>query len=212
MTRVDGPSASAAVITAGILAGGQGVRMGGVDKGLCLLAGRPMIEYVLAALRGQASRVLISANRNLDRYQSYGVDVLADRDPEVSGPLAGMAVLLHAAATEWLLVVPCDGPRVPADLGLRLWRAALDAQVDLAVVECEGRLQPTFALLRRTLLPALEDYAGAGGRAVKRWYATQRMVAVDCSDSAAAFVNVNTPEERQRVARELGSPADGAPA
>lgn len=178
--------------------------MAGADKGLVELDGRPMIAYVLAALQAQAGCILISANRNLDRYRELGHPVLPDPGPGFAGPLAGMAALMAATQAPWLLVVPCDSPAVPLDLGPRLWQAAQARGADAAVVQVHGRLQPVFALLRGTLRQRLRADWGTGSRRAGDWLRAQAMVAVDFSDCADRFANVNTPEERERLAQVPG--------
>ncbi len=96
-------------ITAVILAGGRGTRMGGVDKGLVDYQGQPMIEHILARITPQVDHVMINANRHIERYQTYGVPVITDENDQFDGPLAGMQAALHHAATDWILSVtlPC---------------------------------------------------------------------------------------------------------
>ena len=94
--------------------------MGGADKGLLDYQGRPLIEWALAALKPQVGECVISANRNLDRYAGYGLRVLTDTLPDYPGPLAGVLAALQAVAADWLVVVPCDTPHLPADLVPRL--------------------------------------------------------------------------------------------
>ncbi|TAL96205.1 MAG: molybdenum cofactor guanylyltransferase [Rhodanobacter sp.] len=190
-------------VTAGILAGGRATRMGGHDKGLLELAGRPMIEYVLDALRGQAARVVINANRSFEAYERYGVTVVRDRQDGFLGPLAGMAGMMAAVDTAWLLTAPCDSPQVPADLGPRLWQTVVRERADIGVADNGERLQPVFALLRCALLPELEACLAAGERKIDRFYRQQHMVAADFSDCPKMFVNVNTPAERDALAAEL---------
>src|SRR5699024_3979490 len=108
-------------------------------KGLVELAGRPMIEYVLAVLRGQASEVLINANRSRSAYGRYGVRVVPDRHEGFLGPLAGMVSLMAAAERDWLLTAPCDSPQLPADLGPRLWQAVMQEDADIAVASSGER-------------------------------------------------------------------------
>ncbi|MCK9514519.1 MAG: molybdenum cofactor guanylyltransferase [Ottowia sp.] len=190
-------------VCAGILAGGQGRRMGGADKGLVELAGRPMVLHVISALQAQAGSILISANRNLDRYGRLGYPVLPDRGPGFAGPLAGMAALMVASDAPWLLVVPCDSPFLPPDLGPRLWRAARASGADAAVVQVHGRLQPVFALLRGSLRQRLLADVAAGWRKAGAWLRAQDLVAVDFSDHAERFFNVNTAEQHQWLVRRL---------
>jgi molybdenum cofactor guanylyltransferase len=182
-------------LTAVILAGGSGSRMGGRDKGLMPLNGRPMIEYVIDAVRPQVDAVVISANRNPQHYRRYGYPVLADLSAEHAGPLAGVASALQACRGERLLSVPCDCPFIPSPLVGRLGRA-LDAQCSDVSVAGDGRRpQPVFAMLRVSLLPALLAYLDAGHRKAISFYSACAMSVVDCSDWPGAFININTPEE-----------------
>jgi len=178
-----------------ILAGGRARRMGGQDKGLTPLAGKPMIERVLERIRPQVDDVVISANRNEERYARYGHRVIGDVLGDYSGPLAGMLSALLAVRQPWLAVVPCDSPLLPEDVVERLLRSALAESAELAVAHDGQRLQPVFALLHRSLLEPLRAYLEAGGHKVDAWYAQQRMVTTDLSDHPEAFSNINTPED-----------------
>src|SRR5436309_2411170 len=111
-------------IRVAILAGGAGSRLGGRDKGLEILASKPLIEHVLAALEGQAGNVLICANRNVERYAKYAVTLPHSTD-EFRGPLAGISAALRACDAEWLLTVPVDCPAPPHDLSARLHAAVV---------------------------------------------------------------------------------------
>ncbi|PTT75762.1 molybdenum cofactor guanylyltransferase MobA, partial [Pelomonas sp. HMWF004] len=117
---------STAAIHGLVLAGGRGARMGGLDKGLQLLAGQPLVAHVLARLAPQAAPLLISANRHLDTYAAFGHPVLPDPPGlNFAGPLAGMLAGLNTLpADAWLLTAPCDCPHLPADLAARLLAAA----------------------------------------------------------------------------------------
>lgn len=191
-------------VTAGILAGGRATRMGGVDKGLVELGGRAMVEYVIDALRGQTATMVINANRNFDQYERYGVPVVRDRQDGFLGPLAGIASMMAACGTEWLLTSPCDSPEVPADLGARLWRAIVRDDAEIAVAHSGERLEPVFALLRCALREDLEAYLASGERKIRIWYERHRMATADFSDCPAMFVNVNTLAERDALAGRLG--------
>ncbi|MGB9128090.1 MAG: molybdenum cofactor guanylyltransferase, partial [Thiobacillus sp.] len=107
-----GSKLASARVAAVILAGGQGQRMGGADKGLIGYRGRPLIEWALAALSPQVGEILISANRNFETYAAYGHRVLPDTLPDFPGPLAGVLAALEAVNVDWLLVVPCDTPHL----------------------------------------------------------------------------------------------------
>lgn len=196
---------SAESVTGLVLAGGLGRRMGGADKGLVELAGRPMIEHVLDALRPQVGAVMINANRNPDRYAAYGHPVIADELSGFLGPLAGVASALPRLSSEFLLTVPCDAPLLSPDLARRLVEACVAAQADLAVASDGERLQPVFMLLRHTVAPSLHAYLEGGGRKIDTWLAQVRLAKADFSDAPDCFVNVNEPAERQRIEARLVS-------
>ena len=187
-------------ITGVILAGGRGSRLGGADKGLVPLLGRPLIEHVMAALRPQVGRLVISANRNRETYAAYGVPVIADGIGDYHGPLAGILSALRAADTPFVLCAPCDTPAPPSDLAERLIAALVREQAQLAVVSCGARMQPVFALVQRALAQPLQDYLVGGGREAGEWMRRQHAALADFSDAAEAFVNINTPQELQAAA------------
>jgi molybdenum cofactor guanylyltransferase len=169
--------------------------MGGEDKGLLRVAGRPMVEHVLRALRPQVSDLLINANRNLERYREFGVTVVSDFIEGYCGPLAGMASAMKVARTAYVLTAPCDSPFLSEDLAARLHRGLVRDGARIAVADSGERLEPVFALLDRTLLPSLLAYLAAGERKIDRWYAQHPMTRVDFSDEPGMFSNLNTPEE-----------------
>lgn len=182
-------------ITGVILAGGRGRRMGGVDKGLQDLQGRPMVQWVLERLAPQVASVLINANQNLPAYAGFGCPVLPDRIPDFAGPLAGLHAALTQAATPLVVTVPCDSPFLPADLVQRLHAALVADKAELAVARAAGRTHRAFCLARRELLPKLEAFLAAGERKVGLWHASLKVAEVAFDDEAEAFDNINTPEE-----------------
>jgi molybdopterin-guanine dinucleotide biosynthesis protein A len=189
-------------ITAIVLAGGRGTRMGGVDKGLQLFNGRPLALQAKQRLASQVGRVIINANRNLDAYRTLGCDVYPDDDAEFAGPLSGFAVGLAHCETPYLLTVPCDSPRFPIDLAHRL---AINMQKDLeqddydiAMAAQGGWTQPVFCLIKRTLLPDLLEFMASGKRKIDAWTAQHKTVIVNFDephDDPLAFANVNTLSE-----------------
>lgn len=182
-------------VTGLVLAGGRGSRLGGRDKGLVEFRGRPLLDYVLAVLRPQVQEILISANRNLERYRATGHRVVTDTDGEFAGPLAGVLAGLHAARTPYLAVVPCDGPLLSDDLVARLCAALGERHAAIAAAHDGERLHPTYALIPLGRVAALEDYLRSGRRKVSEFYAENDLVTVDFSDRPQAFLNVNTPED-----------------
>jgi len=190
-----------------VLAGCLARRMGGADKGLMPLAGRPMVEHVIDALRPQVGAILLSANRNQERYAATGYPVIADALDGYQGPLAGLATALRQHVTEFLVTVPCDAPLLPADLVRRLLAACEASDADVAVASDGERQQSVFLLARARVAPALEAYLAGGGRKVDAWLSRVRVAVADFSDEPGAFVNVNDPDERQRVEEQLLSTA-----
>jgi len=194
-------------ITGVVLAGGAAERMGGGDKGLLPLAGKPLIEHVLDVLKPQVACMLISANRNPAQYERYGLPVIADERIGFQGPLAGIAAAMRAARTPLLLAVPCDSPFLPGDLARRLGAALDTGSADISVASVSGRLQPVFALLRTRLLDSLLEYLERGERKVERWFSEQQAATADFSDVPDAFLNINTPEDLREMETRMRQPA-----
>lgn len=186
-------------ITGLVLAGGRARRMGGEDKGLIMLADKTMLEHVLEGLRPQVGTILVSANRNLERYEAFGHLVVVDRLKDYCGPLAGMASGMKTAETDYLLSVPCDSPFVPAALASRLYQTLTEARAEICVAHDGMRLQPVFALIKTSLLSSMEIFLASGERKIDRWYALHHTVTADFSDMPQAFLNVNTPEQHSEL-------------
>ena len=194
-------------ITALILAGGRGSRMGGVDKGLQNFNGVPLALHTLLRLQQQAGgligQTLINANRNLAAYEAFGAPVWPDALADYAGPLAGFLTGLEHSETPWLLTVPCDTPQFPQDLAERLARGVVDEHAELAMAatrEPDGSLQvqPVFCLLRADVLESLMAYLDSGQRKIDRWTAQHRCATVVFED-ADAFFNANTLDELRRL-------------
>lgn len=184
-------------LTGLILAGGQGRRMGGVDKGLVPFAGRPLVAHVRDRLAGQVAELLVNANRSLADYDDFADRVIEDAEDGYQGPLMGIYSGLRAARTPWLLVVPCDTPALPDDLVARL--VAGIGEADIAVAGDGQRLHPVVALIRTSLADDLAAALAAGERKIDRWYARHAWVQVDFAEGADAFANLNTQEEKRRL-------------
>ena len=198
-------------ITGILLAGGQGSRMGGVDKGLVELAGRPMAAHALERLAPQVDALLINANQNLPAWQAFGHPVFGDDIGGFAGPLAGLHAGLLRAQHPFVVTAPCDSPFLPADLVERLAAALHGADAQLAVAKTFGQPHPVFCLCRRDLADHLGAFLAAGGRKIDRWYGSLKVVEVAFDDEEAAFRNVNTRDELAEVARDLPAAAAGAP-
>ena len=186
-------------ITGVILAGGQGRRMGSVDKGLVALRGRPMAEWVIERLRPQVDELIINANQNAERYAAFGYPVFPDDIGGFAGPLAGLHAALSRAQHPLVATAPCDSPFLPADLVERLYQALAAADAELAVARTFDQPHPVFCLCRREVLPHLDEFLAGGGRKIDFWYATLKIVEVPFDDEEEAFRNINTRDELDDV-------------
>ena len=167
--------------------------MGGVDKGLQPLRGRPMVAWALERLAPQVDEILLNANQNAQAYARFGYRVVPDALGGFAGPLAGLHAGLTAAAHPLAVTVPCDSPFLPLDLVARL--KSFLGENDLAVAKTGDQAHPVFALVRRSVLPHLESFLADGGRKIDAWYATLAVVEVSFDDQPDAFRNINTLEE-----------------
>ncbi|MYL24713.1 molybdenum cofactor guanylyltransferase MobA [Vreelandella massiliensis] len=188
-------------ITGMILAGGEGRRMGGRDKGLEPFAGTPLVEHVSLRLHGHVAELLINANRNVDAYARYADRVIEDAEGGFQGPLMGIYSGLRAAKTPWLIIAPCDTPALPRDLVARLVEGIQGN--DIGVAFDGERLHPVVALIRTTLADDLHAALAAGERKIDRWYARHPWCRIDMPDAASAFANLNTDEEKTRLEMAL---------
>ncbi len=177
-------------ITAVILAGGQDP-INGVDKGLVRLHGLSALEHALAAVKHQVSQVMISANRDPDRYRSYGCTVICDSRSDAKGPLAGVLAALEQASSEYLLTIPCDAAWISPDYAARMYNAARDGAALAAVAHDGNRDQPVFALFARTLLQPLQAFLDRGERRARWFLREQHALEVDFSDCPGMFASLD---------------------
>lgn len=210
-------------VTAWVLAGGEGQRMGGVDKGLQPWRGQPLAQWVLEALRTQADKLGVGANRNQASYAQLlqracqasvkslepsasgpgnaGVHPDSPELPPRSGPLAGILTALQHCPSDWLQLAACDTPNLPGHLVERLLAAARHAGADIAVPlteelgadALEERLHWTCALIHKRVTPDLAAAFVKGERKVGQWIRSQSWVAVSFAP-ACDFENMNTLE------------------
>ena len=167
--------------------------MGGVDKGLQPLRGKPMAAWAIERLAPQVDEILVNANQNTDAYAMLGHRVVPDSVGGFAGPLAGLHAGLGAASHPLVVTVPCDSPFLPLDLVSRLKEKLENNQ--LAVAKTGDQPHPVFALVRKSVLPHLEAFLAGGGRKIDAWYATLAVVEVSFDDEPEAFRNINTLEE-----------------
>lgn len=189
-------------VTAVILAGGKGRRMDGKDKGLVELANRPLIEYVIDAIKPQVQTIIINANRNQEQYSRYGYPVISDTLQDYQGPLAGYMCALKSSTTSHIITLPCDGPFLPGDLVTRLISALTDNNAEIAVAHDGDRMQPVYSLLPTTLSNSLIAFLDSGERKIDLWYKQHRIALAYFSDCPETFRNINTAEQRDQLQDE----------
>ena len=182
-----------------VLAGGLGRRMGGVDKGLRPLRGKPMVQWVLERLAPQVDELMINANQHLDEYSAFGYPVIPDRIGGFAGPLAGLHAALSATSLPLVATAPCDSPFVPTDLVARLKQPLLEHDAELASARTLAQNHPVFCVCRRSVLASLAAFLAQGGRKVEQWHETLASIEVGFDDQVEAFGNINTPEELSRL-------------
>lgn len=184
-----------------ILAGGLGSRMGGGDKALRNLAGRPILAHVIAALAPQCGALWLNANGDPARFARFGLPVLADPVPGHPGPLAGvLAGLTQAAATgaHAIVTAPADTPFLPADLVARLCAAASDTGLAIAASpDATGTLRhhPTCALWPTRLHAPLRRALAAGHRRVGAFAEAHGAAIAAFPAPPDPFFNINTPAD-----------------
>ena len=181
-------------ISSVILAGGQGLRMDGVDKGLIEFRGLPLVAHVASVIESQVDKIYISANRSFDSYASYG-EVISDDLLGFQGPLAGISKALKVCSTKYLLVLPCDSPLVDSELIDDLIRRMKQKDADICVAHDGSIMHATFALMKSNLGKSLEHFLNDGGRKMALWYRQQNLERVDVSDRLVVLTNINKPED-----------------
>ena len=190
-------------ITGLILAGGRARRMGGVDKGLVILGGQPLVAHVVERLASQVEQIIISANRNLPEYRKWSDTVVKDSIGEYDGPLAGMASGLEVATTDYVLTTPCDSPLLALDLAKRMYGELTLSEAKIAVATDGERLQPVFMLIHRSLLTSMVAFLQAGERKIDKWFDQHTVTVVDFSDEPETFININTLQEKEELASKI---------
>ncbi|MDB5650502.1 MAG: mobA [Hyphomicrobiales bacterium] len=185
-----------------ILAGGLSRRMGGGDKPMRAIAGRPILAHVMERMAPQCEGLILNANGDPERFASFGVPVVADDAPDFAGPLAGILAALdwaalHRPEVEWVVSAAADCPFLPRDLVARFQAARRAENADLAVARSDNQTHPVIGLwsvaLRHDLRHALvvEDC-----RKIDRWTARYPLVTVDWpTEPLDPFFNANTPED-----------------
>ena len=196
-----------------LLAGGKSRRMGGGDKNLIALGGKPLLGHVIERCVPSGAPLVINANGDAGRYDEFGLPVVADVVDGFAGPLAGVLTgLEHAAAhhpqVTHVITLATDAPFLPRDLGARLI-AALDDGAEMAQAQSAGRRHPVFAIWPVSMAPALRRALVEDGlRKIDDLTARYdcAVVGFDTETEGAPdpFTNLNTPEDVDAARAILG--------
>ena len=197
-------------ITGVILAGGQSRRMGGGDKGMLELGGRPMLSHVIERLAPQVGAMVINANGDAQRFSPFGLPVAADTVGGFVGPLAGVLAgmrwsLAHTPEALWIATAAGDAPLLPRDLVGRLVAAVEAGPGAIALAQSNGELHPVIGLWPVVLAADLETQFGQGVRKVLHWTDRHGTVPVPFAPTRIGgldvdpFFNANTPPELDQL-------------
>ena len=190
-----------------LLAGGQSQRMGGGDKNLRLLGGKPMLAHVIERAKPQVDTLVLNANGDPQRFASFGLPIIADSVTGFVGPLAGVLAGLDWAAAhlpdaELVASFATDAPFFPRDLVRRLAVALEEGGFDLACAQSNGQAHPVFGLWPVSLREALREALAGGLRKVDRWTARYKLVEVEfLAEPVDPFFNANSPEDLAEAER-----------
>ncbi len=195
----DDPVPGPTTITGVVLCGGQGSRLGGIDKGLIMYRERTLVCHALAALSCVAATRLINANRNLEAYTRLGFPVITDPTQDYPGPLAGILAAFNYATTPFVLTLPCDMPLMDGDALNRLISAWNPGSSEIVTVSDGIRLHPVVALLDTRLKVSLEEYLANNQRKVETWFHNHYLTLADFSDRPDVLANLNTKEDWQQL-------------
>jgi molybdenum cofactor guanylyltransferase len=180
--------------------------MGGGDKSLRSLGGRPMIAHAIVTLGRQVDVLVINANGDPARFAGFGLPVVADRDADFAGPLAGLLAGMewarsHHPQVQRVVTAACDTPFFPGDLVARLGEAADEADAGIAMAASGGQGHFVFGLWSVALADDLAASLADGRRKIQDWIERHRHVTVDFPPvriggaTVDPFFNVNTPED-----------------
>lgn len=172
-----------------ILAGGKGLRAGGIDKGLVPYKDKPLIQHVIDRIADQTDEIIISANRNLDIYGQYTDKVINDSFDNYKGPLAGIASCMSHCQYEWSLVVACDMPSLPDDLVTRLSENSQNKSICIATLN--HRHQLAF-LVKNDLSDSITTRIKNNQLKLIQWIESIPHATVSFDDIPDAFLNLNT--------------------
>lgn len=187
-----------------ILAGGQGTRLGGIDKGLVKFGTSTLIEHAINRLSPQVESLIVNANRNTDKYNEFGFPVFRDSNTNFDGPLQGFYTGLVNTDADYVAFTPCDCPFFPLNLVQQLAESLINSHVQLSMTVAGGRPQPVFAIVSIDLQNSLGKFLENGGRKIRHWVESVKYTTVNFSESMA-FDNINTADDLREAETRLNA-------
>lgn len=187
-----------------ILAGGEGRRFGGQDKGLVNYHGKLLVQHAMDVLSTQVDSTVIAIHRNKAEYEKINSWLVEDSAHSYEGPIAGITAAINDIAKrsqpcDYLAVTTCDTPHLPKDYVARLLSAFREAEkdhtADVAVAHDGHQQQNLHCIINASAFKSLLDFYAHGGRAMHRWYHSVNRIEADFSGSPAAFLNINSAEQ-----------------
>ncbi|NOY66203.1 MAG: molybdenum cofactor guanylyltransferase [Gammaproteobacteria bacterium] len=190
-------SENTAAIHCVILAGGKARRFDGRDKGLIEANNSRLIDHVLNIIKPQVSSIMISANRNLEKYKQLGYPVLTDNNDAYDGPLAGILAALEHINDGLLAVIPCDMPDIPKDIISQLQQQMLSEKADICCVSDNNNLQPLLSIMNKQVQKALKEFLQADKHKVQDWFNQQNMTTLNLDNNNPLF-NINNMKDLKK--------------
>ena len=181
-------------VSAIILAGGRGRRVGYQDKGLLNWHQKPLVSHVIDRIKNQVNDIKINCNQHQQQYQLFGYPLIADQRDNFQGPLAGIEAGLAQVDHEYCLICPCDTPNLPTSLVSKLIDALQSSDSEVAYPVCGPQRHYIPALVKTSLQSSLRKYLNNEQRSIHGWYEKLRVTQVNFDDRDKPFLNLNSKE------------------
>lgn len=191
---------------AAVLAGGQGSRMSGRDKGLILFDGEPMARHTIRILAPIASnhQVLINCNRNVEAYRNLSPRICQDISIGYQGPLAGIEAVLSSSEADVVFIMPCDTPFADKSIieliaGKLIETAMRSEHFRPIALQSGEQKHPLHCCIPRSYLPSVQSSLQTGRHKLMQWFDENDAIWLDF-DHGQALNNINTPKQLSSAA------------
>lgn len=182
-----------------LLAGGRSSRMGGIDKALIKYNDKPMIESLIANMPENCDKLIISCNRNQDKYIRYSSYLIDDHQyseiEAYSGPLLGILTALDQYPENALMVLPCDTPKLSKALISSLMDKHFSSNHTITCLTVDDKIQPLHAVIDASVRDSLFTYLASGKRRAQEWVLAQEPQLLDATAQAEQLLNMNWPSD-----------------